>query len=1063
MKKFLLLILSTILLMSFTGVVSAREEGEKKTYIVVLDAPAVYSPDRVTFYGADDHSYREALLELQAQVKSQINGGVSTYSLRNTEKTYSYTDVLNGFTVNVDETTAKEIKKIDGVKGVYEDKIIEMVKPVQAAESETVVTDEASGEATQVSQANSGNMMNTKAAYDKGYNGEGRAIAIVDSAMLPDHIYYTLSDETTIKYTKNEISSILKNNEMKATTTADDAYKNAKIPFAYNYATKSSIVSGTNLHGAHVAGIAAGNSVSVSDGVISGVAPEAQILFFGVFGTDGGADTSDIIAALEDVVKFDVDVVNLSLGSDYASEYAGEGPYNEAVIALRNSGTTVVFAAGNSDRISYSSPYSDYGTSDNRNYLYSSKVGSVQAEYAYMTYLEDAQGNKYPCVAKGSKSIMEALTVADCGGGSEEEIAAVDISGKIALITLPDVAVCGNISAYATRAMNAGAAAVVIGYYADDLSDGNLGYAYPLFFVSPTTAAEISEGGTLKYTGEKSVVQRTDAPRHNLFSSYGYSDTLDISVDFSAPGGNIYSSYGGTTGFASLSGTSMAAPQVTGATSLMYQYVEQKFPAITGVDKVMLVKNLLASTAETVYDTMGTLASPRKVGAGLIRLDKAMETKVILKGKDSEETKINLGANLAKTFDVAFTAYNLTSEDVTFDNIEVELSSDDYKYYEGVGYCYYGLKNLETSFSQAMPVTVPADGKVDVILTVTLSDEDIEYLSTAMTNGFFIDGKVTLTSNENCHVGIPFSGFYGGWHKLPIMNEKRVLDYFKVEGLSEDGFAPPAQILKQGESIILPVSDAPDATVADIPLAVYANPVRNAFMTIKCDGATVIEDAFINKFYDFGYYLDKMYIRDLAEVSVITIELRLPADTTGANKQTYQITIVKDNTAPVISDVYVQNENGTDYTFLTVSDNYGIGAVTSVGEYGGERYYSDVYIEKESATAEFDITDLNNLHYYVYDCAFNMTALEPHIGIDVAEGVATYTNNTHKDLIGECMVAVYEGGKMIDFKKLSENAATIEAYDTTTFDVSKYSGKNYKLFFWSDMKNIIPICDAYEK
>ncbi len=1064
MKKVISLILSIILLISCMGVVSAREEGEKKTYIIVLDAPAVYSPDRVTFYGADDNMYREALLELQAEVKSQINGGVSAYSLRNAERSYTYTDVLNGFTVNVDAKTAEKIKKIDGVKAVYEDKIIAMVEPVQTDSGETVVTSTANGENTaEVSAANSGNMISTQAAHSKGYTGEGRAIAIIDSAMVPEHIYYTLDDETTAKYTQADIDSILTSNTMNVSATADDAYRSAKIPFAYNYPSDSSTVTGSNLHGAHVAGIAAGNSVSVSDGVISGIAPEAQILFFGVFRPEGGAAISDIVAALEDISKFDVDAVNLSIGSESSSEYAGEGPYNDAVTALRNSGKTVVFSGGNSDKISYSAAYSDYGTSDNQNYLYSSKVGSVQSEYAYMAYLEDAEGNKYPCVAKGSKAIMEELTVADCGAGSAEEIAAADISGKIAFITLPDAAVCGNISAYATRAMNAGAKAVVLGYYASDLPDGNSGYAYHMFYVSRETAAKIAEGTTLKYTGDMAVLERTDAPRQNLFSSYGYADNLDIAIDFSAPGGNIYSSYGGTTSFANLSGTSMAAPQVTGATSLMYQYVEEKFPAVTGASKVMLVKNLLASTAETVYDEMGTLASPRKVGAGLIRLDKAMETKVILKGKNSEETKINLGTDIAKTFDVTFTAYNLSSEDVTFSNIEVELSSDDYKYYDGKGYCYNGIKNLETAVAGAAPVTVPAGGNIDVTLTVTLSDSDIEYLSTAMTNGFFVDGKVTLSGDGNCDVGIPFSGFYGGWHKLPIMNEKRLLDYFKIEGLSEDGFAPPAQILKENSTIVLPVSDTPDASVAEIPLTVYANPIRNAFMTIKCDGVTILEDAFLNKFYDFGYYFGEMLIKDLPNVSTITVELRLPADTAGENKQIHSIKVVKDNTSPVISDVYVSEKTDGDYTYLMVSDDYGVGAVTTMGEYGGEWYYSDVYIKATSATAEFDITGLNDLHYYVYDCAFNMMEFAPHIGIDVAKGVATYTNNTHKALGGMCMIAVYEGKKMTDVKLLSENTVIIDAYDTCEFDVSAYEGMNYKLFFWKDMKNVVPICDSYEK
>ena len=450
------------------------------------------------------------------------------------------------------------------------------------------------------------------------------------------------------------------------------------------------------------------------------------------------------------------------------------------------------------------------------------------------------------------------------------------------------------------------------------------------------------------------------------------------------------------------------------------------------------------------------------MGSGVIQLDKAMETAVILKAKNSDETKINLGTDLTKTFDVTFTAYNLGKSDVKFGDVSVDVSSDDYKYYATAGYVYSGAKKLQASISGDDTVTVPAGGSVDVTVSVTLSDEDVAYLETAMTNGFFIDGKVTLSGSENCDVGIPFSGFYGNWAKLSIMNERRVLDYFSLMGYSDDGFMPPAQILKENSQLVMPIADEVSADVKDIPAAVFANPVRNAFMTVKIDDVTVVEDAFINKFYDLGYYLGDVVLGDLSDVSTITVELRLPYDTEGKNIQSFTINTVADNTAPVISDVYVSEKTDGDYASVVVSDNYGVSTITTVGLYDGLWYYSDAYIKNTSATAEFDITGYDELHYYVYDCAFNMTALEPHVGIDVDEGVALYTNNTHKALTGECMIAVYEGGKMTEFKKLSSVASEIEAYDTLEFDVSEYEGKKYKLFFWSDMANIVPVCDSYE-
>lgn len=1072
MKKIVSVLLCLVIFLSCLGAVCAqtpRKEAENKTYIVVLDAPALYSENRVSFYSTSDADYRRALLELQEEIKAQIPQAM-TFSLRRAEpieKSYSYTDILNGFTINCDSATAEYIKTIDGVSGVYEDKIIEGAKPAEIENGEAVAYENATTtDATSISQANSGNMINTQSAYDKGFDGTGRAIAIIDSAINPNHIYYAISDESTVKYTKDEIDTIIKNNTLNVSATADTAYKNEKIPYAYNYATNSSVVTASNLHGAHVSGIAAGNSVTVADGIIKGVAPEAQILFFGVFGEDGGALTTDIIAALEDAVKFDVDAINLSLGTANASEYSGIGPYNEAVKNARNAGTTVVFSAGNSDRLSYNADFIDYSTADNRNYLYSSMVGSVQSEYSYMTYLEDENGEKYPCIPKGSVSSTAMTDVVDCGNGTEAEIASLNLSGKVALITMPDVMLSETIKTYGTRAMDAGASAVVISYYSDDISDGSLGYAYPLFMVSKWTGEKIKSAQSLKYVNERAVLPRVTSPRENMFSSYGYGDNLDISVDFSAPGGNIYSSYGGTTGFSTLSGTSMAAPQITGATSLMYQYVESAFPTYTGANKVMLVKNLLASTADTVYDDAGTISSVRKLGAGIINLDKAMETTIILKGKNSKETKINLGADLSSNFSITFTAENLSNSPVTFNDVSVELSTDDYAYSASKGYYFDGLMKLTAQITGAASVTVPANDSCDITVNVSLTDSEIKYLNTAMTNGFFIDGKVTLkTSDTNCDVGIPFSGFYGDWSRQPITTESRFMDYFSLIAYSDYGFTPPMMIVKENNTIVLPVSKNPDESVKDIPVAAFNNTLRNAVMTVKFDGVTVLSDAFINKTLDNGYYLGDKIVGDLSSASKITVELRLPYDTEGKNKEIYTINTVNDATLPIVSDIYVNAKNdGKDYSYITVSDNYGISAISAYA-FGEEEYpfIYDVYIGKKSGTAEIEVSGFDEIYYYVYDSAFNAIILEPDINIDVKSGTAYFKNATHKSLSGVCLMAVYdENDKMEELINLGDGALTISPYSEKTFNVSQYEGQTYKLFFWEDIdKTLTPICESY--
>ncbi len=88
-------------------------------------------------------------------------------------------------------------------------------------------------------------------------------------------------------------------------------------------------------HGTHVAASIAGESV--------GVANQAEILDLRVFGVNDGASISSILMALDQCITRNVDVVNLSLGSE-APSYVLEN----AVDQVASEGIIVCAAAGNS-------------------------------------------------------------------------------------------------------------------------------------------------------------------------------------------------------------------------------------------------------------------------------------------------------------------------------------------------------------------------------------------------------------------------------------------------------------------------------------------------------------------------------------------------------------------------------------------------------------------------------------------------------------------------------------------------------------------------------------------
>ncbi len=1071
MKKLLALILCINILISCAGIanastISTKDAPGEKTYIVILDAPPVYSKERVSFYSIDDSTYRQALLEEQENIKSKIPA-FSKFSLRKNEqeaKNYTYTEVLNGFTVECDAETAEYIKTIDGVKVVFQDTSMEFVMPEELGASE-LLTQTQTEESAILSQANAGNMINVKSAYDKGYDGTGQAIAIIDSGTHVKNSYYSLNNTQNLKLTKEKVAEIIKNNTLNVPATVDSAYVSDKIPYAYNYYTKDSALSTANLHGAHVAGIAAGGTVSVSDGVISGIAPEAQILFFGVFNESGGADFTDMAASIEDAVKFGVDAINLSIGTKCFSENVALSAYQTAVENAKNAGCTVIFAAGNSDRQHYGVSNIDYSTSDNTNYKNSTKVASVQNGYAYMNYIKDQSGTKYPCSVKGSAAAFSSLPIVDCGTGNAAELAQIDLSGKeVALITLPDRLIAGSVENTLTLvkkcgdlAHNAGADAVVVINNSVDIKDGSSGVTYPLFLVSKESGKELIKQTSLDFTNETIVIQRSSTPTANAFSSYGYSDNLDITVDFAAVGGNVYSSYGNGT-FKNLTGTSMAAPQAAGATVLMDKYVEDNFPSYQDEEKVMLIKNLLASTAKTIYADGGALQSPRKVGSGLIQLDKAMSEKVILTAKDSQESRINLGADLKNSFNVEFTVHNLGDSDIAFDEVLVELSTDDYKSYGSKGYGICGVKKLTKTVSGASEIFVPAKGREDVSLTVTLDDDEVNEIKTVMKNGFFIDGKVTLSNQENTVLGIPFSGFWGSWDKLPIISPDKLGIYSE----RADGLYADMMIGTKDSKLFMPMSENPDGTVVDSKVVYHAVPQRNAYLTVKFDDRVVMsEGAFYNKGYQFAYY-DEATIKDLASVSTITLEFYLPYYAGTDKKQTITIDVEKDNEAPKILQIASKTTDGTTSLSFVVSDNYGVSAIESraVSTEDATPKRSIVNINKTSQACSFNITGLDEIFYFVYDSAHNMTAILPEVGISVLNDVATYKNNTTKPVSGTCMIAVYENKKMQSFVPLGE--LTLLPYENKTFDLSEYKDKEYKLFFWKDVNTTLePICKNY--
>ncbi len=107
-------------------------------------------------------------------------------------------------------------------------------------------------------------------------------------------------------------------------------------------------------HGTHVAGIINGNGADSTGGAyyrtFRGLAPGARLISVRALYPDGSGYTSDILTALDWVIKFrtvyNIRVLNLSLGHPIYESYATD-PLCLSVRAATNAGIVVVAAAGN--------------------------------------------------------------------------------------------------------------------------------------------------------------------------------------------------------------------------------------------------------------------------------------------------------------------------------------------------------------------------------------------------------------------------------------------------------------------------------------------------------------------------------------------------------------------------------------------------------------------------------------------------------------------------------------------------------------------------------------------
>ncbi|HKE94032.1 MAG TPA: S8 family serine peptidase, partial [Povalibacter sp.] len=375
-------------------------------------------------------------------------------------------------------------------------------------------------------------------------------------------------------------------------------------------------------HGSHVAGTAAG--IGVQGSVGPGVAPGASLYAIKVFGDSGGSTDLTSLGiewAMDPNGDGDMsdhlDVINMSLGAPFGN------PDDPSAISSQNAaalGIVVVASAGNEGTTPYvtgapavaPAAISVAASKPGGNHLYSRFSVDAPAELVGTYESEEGAG---PVTLAQTGPISGALVRTAPLNACAPLTNAAAVSGKIALVTR---GVCGFVVKY-QQAQAAGAKAIVVfndgadptrinpiimGGLDNTVTIPGLMIAYP---IGAALASAVNPSATLQAA--------PDADAIASFSSLGPGGGgSSFKPDLSAPGQAIISAGMGTgTGSANFSGTSMAAPHVTGAAALL----RQEFPKL---DQSAIKAMLQNSTVDASQfgDTRLT-----RTGVGVIRVDRA--------------------------------------------------------------------------------------------------------------------------------------------------------------------------------------------------------------------------------------------------------------------------------------------------------------------------------------------------------------------------------------------------------------------------------------------------------
>lgn len=628
--------------------------------------------------------------------------------------------LFNGFSVDMDSSQLGKLQRTEGVKAIYPMVQLSVPEPQSTSSPEM---------ATALAMTGSDVAQN-----ELGLSGDGIKVAVMDTGIDYEHPDFGGGEYPTerVAYGYDFVG---------------DAYDAGSPDPAARVPQPDSDPMDCQGHGTHVAGIVG------ADGEVVGVAPEVTFGAYRVFGCEGSTEADIMIAAMEMALEDDMDILNMSIGSSYTwPDY----PTATAADAAVDAGMIVVASIGNSGRTG----------------VYSTGAPGVGAKSIGVASVDNTNNDAALAIAEPSGTEVPYTVLADVAApptsGSTDPMVHVgrgcvdtlgdellaDPAGMTALVDRGD---CAFAEKY-DSAVAAGATAVVIANNIPGLFNGGgvVDAGVPGVGISLASGdalkAEIEGGAdvTLTWTDETTSVVSPTGGEKSDFSSYGLSPDLTLKPDLAAPGGNIHSTYPlAKGGYATLSGTSMAAPHVAGAAALLLE----ADPEIGTTE----MRDLLQNTADPILYAGTYVETVHGQGAGLIDVPAAYAATTSV-----TPAKISLGESVVDRVDGEPVFEPVTTTLTVSNDSDAEVT---YTMGHTTALATYGdtfaptLSILDaTAEFSADTVSVPAGGSAEVDVTIASPGLD----------GYQVlyGGFVEITGDDGSEISVPYAGFDGDYQDI---------------------------------------------------------------------------------------------------------------------------------------------------------------------------------------------------------------------------------------------------------------------------------------------------------